>query len=326
MEGNNVAVVAVGGNSLIKDEDHQTLPYQEEAAVESMRHIAAMIEEGWEVVITHGNGPQVGFLLRRSELARHEMHDIPLDYAGADTQGATGYMFKKALHNEFLDRGVDKETAAVVTQTVVDRDDPAFQSPSKPIGSFMDEETAREREREEGWTVVEDANRGWRRVVASPAPSRIVEADVIQTLIRDGFVVIAAGGGGIPVIEEEDGHLKGVAAVIDKDHSSALLANMIGAGVLLISTAVPQVALNFGKPDQKWLGELTLEEAKRYQDEGHFAKGSMGPKVAAAIDFLERGGERAIITNPENITRALRGETGTSIVAQARQEGSVSKR
>lgn len=314
MEEKRVAVVAVGGNSLIKDESHQALPYQEEAAAETMRYIAEMIRQGWEVVITHGNGPQVGFLLRRSELARHELHDISLDYAGADTQGATGYMFKKALQNEFLDQRMNKTTAAIVTQTVVNRDDPAFQDPSKPIGSFMDEAMAKERKQSEGWTVVLDANRGWRRVVASPAPVRIVEANVIESLIRDGFVVIGAGGGGIPVIEDERGHLKGVAAVIDKDHSSALLANMIGANLLLISTAVPQVALNFGKPDQRWLDRLTLEEAKAYQTEGHFAKGSMGPKVAAAIRFLERGGERAIITNPENIPRALRGETGTTIV------------
>jgi carbamate kinase len=314
VEEKRVAVVAVGGNSLIKDASHQALPYQEEAATESMRHIAEMIQRGWEVVITHGNGPQIGFLLRRSELARHELHGIPLDYAGADTQGATGYMFKKALHNEFIDRGMEKTTAAIVTQTVVDRNDPAFENPSKPIGSFMDEATARQRERSEGWTVVEDANRGWRRVVASPAPVRIVEADVIESLIRDGYVVIGAGGGGIPVIEDDNGRLKGVAAVIDKDHSSALLANMIGADLFLISTAVEKVALNFGKPDQRWLDRLTLEEAKGYQAEGHFAKGSMGPKVAAAISFLESGGERAIITNPENIPRALRGETGTTIV------------
>jgi carbamate kinase len=313
-ERKGVAVVAVGGNSLVTDESHQALPYQEEAASETMRHIAEMIQGGWEVVITHGNGPQVGFLLRRSELARHELHDIPLDYAGADTQGATGYMFKKALHNEFVERGVDKTAAAIVTQTVVDRDDPAFEDPSKPIGSFMDEKTARERAQKEGWTVVEDANRGWRRVVASPTPARIVEADVIGALIRDGFVVIGAGGGGIPVIEDEKGRLKGVAAVIDKDHSSALLANMIGADLFLISTAVPQVALNFGKPDQRWLDKVTLEEVKGYEAEGHFAKGSMGPKVAAAVSFLERGGEKAIITNPENIPRALRGESGTTIV------------
>ncbi len=309
-----MAVVAVGGNSLVIDESHQALPYQEEAASETMRHIAEMIRQGWEVVVTHGNGPQVGFLLRRSELARHELHDIPLDYAGADTQGATGYMFKKALHNEFAERDIDKTTAAVVTQTVVDQDDPAFRDPSKPIGSFMDEKTAKEREQKEGWTVVEDANRGWRRVVASPAPVRIVEAGVIEALIRDGFVVIAAGGGGIPVVEEDGGRLKGVAAVIDKDHSSALLANMIGADLFLISTAVDKVALNFGKPDQRWLDKLTLDEAKGYQAEGHFAKGSMGPKVAAAVGFLERGGKKAIITNPENIPRALLGETGTTIV------------
>ncbi len=232
MERKGVAVVAVGGNSLIKDDSHQTLPYQEEAAAESMRHIADMIQSGWEVVVTHGNGPQVGFLLRRSELARHELHPIPLDYAGADTQGATGYMFEKALHNEFRERGMEKTAAAIVTQTVVDRDDPAFRSPSKPVGSFMDEATAKERARREGWTVIEDANRGWRRVVASPAPVRIVEADVIEALIRDGFVVVGMGGGGIPVIEDEGGRLKGVAAVIDKAHSSALLADMIGADLL----------------------------------------------------------------------------------------------
>jgi carbamate kinase len=314
VDGRGVAVVAVGGNSLVKDENHQALPYQEAAAAETMRHLAEMIRQGWEVVITHGNGPQVGFLLRRSDLARHELHDIPLDYAGADTQGATGYMFKKALHNEFAARDMDKTAVAVVTQTVVDRDDPAFGDPSKPIGSFMDEATAKEREQREGWTVVLDANRGWRRVVASPAPVRIVEADVIGSLIEDGFVVIAAGGGGIPVVEEEGGRLRGVAAVIDKDHSSALLANMIGANLFLISTAVEKVALNFGKPDQEWLDRLTLEDARGYQSEGHFAKGSMGPKVAAAISFLERGGERAIITNPENIPRALQGEAGTTIV------------
>lgn len=314
MDERRVAVVAVGGNSLVLDESHQAMPYQEEAAAETMRHIAEMIEGGWEVVITHGNGPQVGFLLRRAELARHELHDIPLDYAGADTQGATGYMFKKALQNEFTDRGMDKRTAAIITQTVVDRDDSAFRNPSKPIGSFMDEATARERERSEGWTVVMDAGRGWRRVVPSPAPVRIVEADVIETLIREGFVVIGAGGGGIPVVEDERGHLRGVAAVIDKDHSSALLAGMIGANLLLISTAVEKVALNFGRPEQRWLEKMTLEEARRYQEEGHFAKGSMGPKIAAAIRFLERGGERAIITNPQSIPRALRGEAGTTIV------------
>lgn len=309
----NVAVVAVGGNSLIKDSSHEALPYQEEAASESMHHIADMIRQGWEVVITHGNGPQVGYLLRRSEIARDELHEISLDYCGADTQGATGYMFKKALYNDFLERDMDKKVVAVVTQTVVDRDDPAFDEPSKPIGTFMDEEMARQRTEQENWTVVEEPGRGWRRVVPSPQPVRIVEAEVIQSLTEEGFVVVGAGGGGIPVIEDEDGRLVGVEAVIDKDHSSALLANMIEADLFLISTAVEQVALNFGKPDEKWLDELTLEEAKEYLSEGHFGKGSMGPKVEAAIGYLERGGKKALITNPENITRALNGETGTLI-------------
>lgn len=309
-----VAVVAVGGNSLIKDESHRAMPYQEEAAAETMRHIAEMISGGWEVVITHGNGPQVGYLLRRSELSRHELHEIPLDYCGADTQGATGYMFKKALHNEFALRGIDKQVAAIVTQTVVDRDDPAFENPTKPVGSFMDEKTAKERAEKEGWTVVEDAGRGWRRVVPSPAPVRIVEAPVIEALLGAGIVVVGAGGGGIPVVEDERGLLHGVAAVIDKDHSSALLANTIGADLFLISTAVERVALNFGKPDERPLSRITLEEARRYRKEGHFAKGSMEPKISAAISFLERGGREAIVTSPENIPRALAGETGTHIV------------
>ncbi|MGF1471626.1 MAG: carbamate kinase [Rubrobacteraceae bacterium] len=312
-KGENVAVVAVGGNSLIKDSSHEALPYQEGAAAESMHHVADMIRQGWEVVITHGNGPQVGYLLRRSELARHELHEISLDYCGADTQGATGYMFKKALYNDFLERDVDKKVVAIVTQTVVDRDDPAFGAPSKPIGSFMDEEMARLRAEQENWAVVEEPGRGWRRVVPSPQPVRIVEAAVIRSLTQEGFVVVGAGGGGIPVVEDEDGRLVGVEAVIDKDHSSALLANTIGAGLFLISTAVEQVALNFGQPDERWLDRLTLDEAKEYQAEGHFGKGSMGPKIEAAISFLERGGERALITNPENITRALNGESGTLI-------------
>ncbi len=309
----NVAVVAVGGNSLIKDSSHQALPYQEEAAAESMHYIADMIQQGWEVVITHGNGPQVGYLLRRSELSRHELHEITLDYCGADTQGATGYMFKKALYNDFLERGMDKKVVSVVTETVVDRDDPAFQNPSKPIGTFMDEVIAKQRAKQEDWAVVEEPGRGWRRVVPSPLPVRIVEAPVIQLLTESGYAVVGAGGGGIPVIEDETGRLTGVEAVIDKDLSSALLANLVEADLFLISTAVEQVALNFGKRDQQSLDKLTLDEAKEYRAEGHFGEGSMEPKIAAAINFLERGGERAIITNPENIPRALQGETGTTI-------------
>ncbi len=309
-----IAVVAVGGNSLISDKAHQTIPDQYLAADESMKHIAGMIEAGWEVVITHGNGPQVGFILRRAELSLHELHPVPLDYCGADTQGAIGYMFQQALYNEFRQRGMQKQAATVVTQVLVDRDDPAFEKPSKPIGSFMDEATAMTRSESEGWVVVEDSGRGWRRVVPSPAPRRIIQKDAIQSLINDGFTVIGVGGGGIPVIEDENGDLVGVEAVIDKDFASALLAADIEADLLLISTAVEKVAINFNKPDQQWLDEMSLEQAKEYLSQGHFGKGSMEPKMRAIINFLEAGGQQALITNPENIERALAGETGTRIV------------
>jgi carbamate kinase len=315
MDEKKVAVVAVGGNSLIKDKNHQTIPDQFEAASESMEHIAGMIEQGWDVIVTHGNGPQVGFILRRAELSLHELHPVPLDYCGADTQGAIGYMFQRSLYGEFQRRAMNKNAATVVTQVLVDKNDPAFENPSKPIGAFMDEKTAMERKESDGWVVVEDAGRGWRRVVPSPLPVQIIEADAIQTLVRDGFVVISVGGGGIPVVEGEGGKLLGVEAVIDKDFASSLLATSLKADLLLISTAVEKVALNFNKPDQKWLDEMTLEEAKRYLEEGHFGKGSMEPKIRAIVGFLDRGGKEALITNPENIERALVGETGTRIVA-----------
>jgi len=309
-----VAVVAVGGNSLILDEKRKTVQDQYTAACESMRHIADMIQGGWNVVVTHGNGPQVGFILRRSELARHELHEVPLDSCGADTQGAIGYMFQKALRNEFKRRGIsDKQAVTVVTQVLVDKNDPAFQKPTKPIGSFMSEADARVKMANEGWAMVEDAGRGWRRVVASPKPQSIVERGAIQKLIDTGFVVIAVGGGGIPVIEDEQGDLVGMEAVIDKDYASALLANSLPADLFVISTAVEKVAINFNKPDQKWLERLALAEAKQYAADGHFHKGSMGPKIDACIAFLERGGRQALITNPENIGRALKGETGTWI-------------
>jgi carbamate kinase len=309
-----VAVVAVGGNSLIKDKAHQSVPDQYNASAESMAHIAGMIQAGWEVVVTHGNGPQVGFILRRSELSKHELHEVPLDYCGADTQGAIGYMFQRALHNEFAKRGMDKQAATVVTQVLVDRADPAFQNPSKPIGSFMDEPTANARHKAEGWAVVEDAGRGWRRVVPSPLPVEIVERDAILQLVQSGFVVVAVGGGGIPVVRDPQGDLQGVEAVIDKDFASALLASSIQADLFLISTAVPQIALHYNKPDQRWLDKLTLEQARQYLTQGHFAKGSMEPKVRAIINYLEAGGKEALVTDPQNIERALAGETGTRVV------------
>lgn len=312
---NNIAVIAIGGNSLIKDKKHQSVEDQYQAAHETSRHIAGLIEQGWNMVISHGNGPQVGFILRRSELSRHELHEVPLDACGADTQGAIGYSLQQNLYNEFRRRGVNKHAVTVVTQVEVSADDPSFQHPTKPIGSFMDEATARERRDTEGWDVVEDAGRGWRRVVASPKPVRIVEEAVIRQLIEANAVVIAVGGGGVPVVADEAGCLRGVAAVIDKDYASALLASRIGADVFIISTEVEKVALNFGKPEQRWLDQLTLAEAKAYLAEGkHFAKGSMAPKIQACIDFLERGGRKAIITNPENIQKAVAGQTGTHII------------
>jgi carbamate kinase len=312
-----VAVVAIGGNSLIKDKNHQTVEDQYQASVETAHHIADMIEAGWDVAIGHGNGPQVGFILRRSEIAAKTegMHEVPLDVCGADSQGAIGYALQQCLQNEFYRRGIKKNVATVITQTLVDKNDAAFKKPSKPIGGFMDESEARRRESDMGWTVVEDAGRGWRRVVASPDPKEIVEFESIKTLIDSGVVVISTGGGGIPVIDKGNGEYMGVAAVIDKDFGSSLLAQNLGADLFLISTAVEKVAINFGTPEQKWIDRMTLAEARNYLVEGkHFAKGSMAPKIEAIIRFLEHGGRQALITNPENIGRALKGETGTWIV------------
>jgi carbamate kinase len=308
-----VAVVAIGGNSLIKDARHQTVPDQYLAAHETIEHIVSMIKDGWNVVITHGNGPQVGFILRRSEIAARELHEVPLDVCGADTQGAIGYALQQNLQNAFRQAGLDRCVATIISQTEVAADDPAFTHPSKPIGSFMDAEEA-ERRRQQGWDLIEDAHRGYRRVVASPAPLRIVELPVIRLLLQSGTVVIAAGGGGIPVVASQTGELHGVAAVIDKDLASALLANALDADLLLISTAVEQVALNFGTPQQQWVDRLTLSEAKRYLAEGgHFGSGSMAPKIQAAVKYLDHGGQEALITSPGSIERALAGRTGTKI-------------
>ena len=313
-----VAVVAIGGNSLIKDKDHQTVEDQYQAARETTYHIADMIEQGWDVAIGHGNGPQVGFILRRSEIAAkvEGMHEVPLDVCGADSQGAIGYALQQTLQNELFKRGIKKAVATVVTQVLVDKNDAGFKNPTKPIGGFMDETEARRREKELGWSVVEDAGRGWRRVVASPIPMEVVELESVERLIKAGTVVVTVGGGGIPVIDNGNGEYIGTAAVIDKDYASSLLARLIKADLLLISTAVEKVAINFGKPEQKWLDRMSLAEAKQYLAEGiHFAKGSMAPKIQAIIWFLEANPQgKALITTPENIGRALKGETGTWIV------------
>jgi len=310
---NKTAVIAVGGNSLIKDSKKIAIADQLEAVKETCYYIAQMIEKGWNVVITHGNGPQVGFLLRRIELAANELPIIPLDIIGADTQGAIGYMIQQSLRNEFKKINIDRKVATVVSQILVDVNDPAFKNPTKPIGSFMSHEEAMKKQSEDGWNVVEDSGRGWRRVVASPMPLEIIEKNAIKTLIDTGYIVVAAGGGGIPVVESNN-ELVGIAAVIDKDYASSLLANSIGADMFIISTAVEKVYLNFGKENQKALDVITLAEAKKYATEGHFAAGSMGPKINAVIKYLEGGGKEAMITCPGKIAEALDGKNGTRII------------
>lgn len=311
-----VAVVAIGGNSLITDNKDPSVPKQWDAVRETTRNVADMVEAGWTVVVTHGNGPQVGFILRRNELAAAEVHPTPLDLIVADTQGSIGFMLQQTLNNEFFQRKINRQCITLITQVRVEADDPAFQHPTKPIGSFMDESRAREFEGE-GWQVIEDAGRGWRRVVASPEPVEIVEQQAIADAVHMGWIVVAVGGGGIPVIRNSKGELRSMYAVIDKDRASSLLAASIDADLFLISTGVEKVAINFGKPNQQNLDRMTMDEARRYMAEGHFAPGSMKPKIEACLRFLEKSSKpdaSALITNPANLGRALRGETGTRLV------------
>lgn len=309
------ALVAIGGNSLITDKDHPDVPHQWDAVRETCRHLADLVEAGWRLVITHGNGPQVGYILRRNELAAAYVHTTPLDLIVADTQGAIGYMLQQALGNELFSRGITRPIVTVVTQVLVDANDPAFQNPNKPIGGFLSEADARLFEAE-GWQVIEDAGRGYRRVVASPEPLAIIEEAAIRLLLDNGCVVIAVGGGGIPVVQNPRGELrelKGTYAVIDKDRASSLLARRLSAELFVISTAVEKVAIRYKKPDQLDLDRITVEQAQSYLDQGHFAAGSMQPKIEAVITFTRETGHPALITDPPNIARALRHEAGTWI-------------
>lgn len=314
-EKSPLAVVAVGGNSLITDQAKRSVADQYRAAGETSHHIASLVEAGYRVVITHGNGPQVGFILLRSDLAKDRLHEVPLESCVADTQGAIGYQMGQTLANALRERGIRREIATVVTQVRVDADDEAFRNPTKPIGPFYGEAEAREHEAKDGWQMKEDAGRGWRRVVASPKPLEIVEEETIRLLLEAGTIVIAVGGGGIPVVENAAGALEGRAAVIDKDLASCLLAKRLKADLFIISTGVDKVAIHFNKPDQKELDHLTVAEAERYLAEGEFPAGSMGPKIAAAIDFLKAGGREVIITQPHLLDDALKGRTGTHLTA-----------
>ena len=309
------AVVAIGGNALILDGQRGTIAEQYDNAIEMARHIATLVADGWGIVLTHGNGPQVGFILLRSELVGDSapVPALSLEMSSADSQGGIGHILAMALLNELAARGLPDRVAYVLTHTVVDRADPAFTDPSKPIGPFYDADQAATKERTSGWRMIEDSGRGYRRVVPSPKPLRIVESAQIRALVDAGFVVVAVGGGGIPVVETPRGY-EGVEAVIDKDRASALLASSLAVPLLVLSTGVEQVAWHFRQPDQRLLSSITAEEALRYLAEGEFPKGSMGPKIEAAIGFLENGGQEVLITTPPALARAISGETGTRVV------------
>jgi len=314
----STAIVAFGGNALVTDAEHDSIPQQYDTVTRTVPPLIDMVEQGWKLVVSHGNGPQVGFILRRSELAQDEVDPVPVDYAVADTQGAIGYMFVKALRNELARRGLSRPVVAVVTHSVVSLDDPAFESPTKPVGSFLAEAKAKEMAASLGWTIAEDAGRGWRRTVASPQPTEILETDLIRSLLADGAIVVAVGGGGIPVTVDSDGTVVGVEAVVDKDLASGLLAHDLGADLLMIPTGVPRVAIGFGTPDEKWLDSITVEEARAYIASGQFGKGSMEPKVEAVADFVATTpGATGVIGAAEEIPAILAGTSGTRIVGDS---------
>lgn len=317
MNGRKLAVIAVGGNSLVKDENRKSLHDQYRMVSETAHHIADLIENGWEVAIGHGNGPQLGFTLRRSEIALREegIPAFPMDLCIAENQAEIGYALQQNLQNEMVKRKINKQVATIITQTLVDKDDPAYSHPSKPVGSFMTEAEALRCREEFKWDVMDDAGRGWRRVVPSPFPIRILEMETIKTLVNNGVITITAGGGGIPVIDQGDGTHTGVLGAVDKDYAACVLAQELHADLFVISTAVEKVAINFGKKNQIWFDKMTLSEARKYLADGvHFSRGAMAPKVHAIIWYLENGGKKALITNPENIGNALNGKAGTWFV------------
>jgi carbamate kinase len=309
-----LAVIAFGGNALVPDADHLSVHDQYGVVKDIGEKIANLVDGGWNVLITHGNGPQVGFVMRRTELAIASVAPLTMDYAVANTQGVIGHMFVLSLQNEYAKRNRGGQAMALVCQTLVDRDDPAFADPSKPIGSWYEKEQAEELAARYGWTVVEDSGRGWRRVVPSPAPRGIVQLPAIQALVEQGFTVVALGGGGIPVAETGDGELEGVEAVIDKDLATSLLAQKLKADVLVFPTSVERVALGFNTPSQRWLDRMTLKEAENHRRSGEFPKGSMEPKVAALMEFVRETGNPGVITNLANLEKALSEREGTWLV------------
>jgi len=307
------ATVAIGGNALLRSDEEGTIEHQERNARETVRHLVGLVKEGYDLVITHGNGPQVGAILLQNDLARKHVPPMPLDVCGAESQGQIGYLLQQALCNSLRKEGLDHDVVSIVTRVLVDENDPAFSNPTKFIGPFYNEAEANALKRK-GWTMKEDPRGGYRRVVPSPEPVDIVEKEAITRLIfgEGRTIVIAAGGGGIPVVKHAGGY-KGVEAVVDKDLASSVLASSIGEKLFIILTDIPHVCKNYGTPEEGALGVLTVEEAKRLYDEGHFPPGSMGPKIRAAVQFLEKGGEKVIITSPDMVREALTGRVGTSI-------------
>jgi len=313
-DGAKTLVIALGGNSIVPAGKEGTIEEQIALTQATMVHVAELIRAGHEVVVTHGNGPVVGNIVIRNEKAKDEIPPMPRDVCGADSEGGIGYMLQQGLQNQLEILGIDKDVFTIITQVVVDAADPAFNTPTKPIGPFYSREEAERIAGEKGWVVVEDSGRGYRRVVPSPKPLAIVERRAIERAIDMGAIVIAVGGGGIPVVRDGEGRLKGVEAVIDKDRASSVLARQIKADVLAILTEVEKVALSFGKPDQRDLDVITVAEAKEMLAKGEFPPGSMGPKIESAIEFLEAGGKEVIITKPELLSVALEGKRCTRIV------------
>lgn len=308
------ALIAIGGNSLIRAGQRGTIEEQYDNAFQTALAIAKMLKDGWEIIVTHGNGPQAGAALIRSERASNEVYTHPLDMCVATTQSEIGYILQRAFIDAFRLIGIKSETVTIPTLVVVDEKDPAFTKPSKPIGPFYTREIALQKQKQLGWQVVEDAARGWRRVVPSPEPIEILGVDIIEKIIDMGVLIVALGGGGIPVIKKDDGSIIGSEAVIDKDRSSALLAATLNVDVFIISTDADKVYLNYKKNNQKGLDLVSLSEIENYYKEGHFPPGNMGPKIEAVTRFLKQGGKKAIITTFEFITDALEGKAGTTII------------
>lgn len=313
MKDKSITIVSIGGNTLIRKGEKGTIEEQFEHTEKCMAYIAKMASQGKRIVITHGNGPIVGNIVIRNEAAKDIIPPMPLYICNADSEGGIGFMLQQALYNQLEKLNTHRDVATIVTQVVVDKNDPAFSKPTKPIGPFYTKEEAERIKQQKGWTIHEDSNRGYRRVVPSPKPLKVIEADIIKRLAMDGVIVIAAGGGGVPVVETNESKLQGIDAVIDKDLTTAVLANAIGAETFIDLTQTDSVYINYGKQNQKPLNRPPLSEVKKYLTRGEFPPGSMGPKIEAAIEFLETGGKEVIITTPELVEAAMKGKAGTRI-------------